>query len=120
MTEQNHALDQAKAQLECVIELVKDYTDATEADNEEAVDQAISNITEDPLEVGIIKQYFILLCTGGPAVRIIGDLDEHDQPETANLQYQDWGTPWTDYPLTQQQKETLLEYASHFYFESNQ
>ena len=38
--------------------------------------------------------YEILLCTGGPAVRIIGDLNCADWPVDPVLQCQDWGTPW--------------------------
>lgn len=61
-------------------------------------------------------EFKILLCTGGPAVRIIGTLDEHSQPETANLEYQDWGTPWTEYQLDNDDNTTLLDFARHFNF----
>ncbi len=40
-------------------------------------------------------EYRILLTTGGPGLQLTGTLDEHGQPETAELQHQDWGTPWT-------------------------
>jgi hypothetical protein len=43
-------------------------------------------------------QFELLLSTGGPAVRIIGDLDHHTEPYRPQLQYQDWGIPWTDHP----------------------
>ncbi len=52
--------------------------------------------------------------TGGPATRIIGELNEHGEPTRARLQVQDWGTPWTDYRGGDQ--ETLLTYARCFYF----
>lgn len=42
-------------------------------------------------------EFKILLTTGGPALRIFGELDNCGQPENARLQVQDWGTPWTDY-----------------------
>jgi hypothetical protein len=61
------------------------------------------------------EQYRILLCTGGPAVRIVGELDGYGNPETARLEYQDWGTPWTVY--TDYDYE-LLEFARMFYFGS--
>ena len=41
------------------------------------------------------EEFQILLCTGGPAVRIMGDLDHYGQPCRAWFEYQDWGTPWT-------------------------
>jgi hypothetical protein len=43
-------------------------------------------------------QFEILLATGGPAVRIIGELDHRSEPYRPQLQYQDWGIPWTDHP----------------------
>src|SRR5690606_36741655 len=57
------------------------------------------------------EEYRILLCTGGPAVQIVGDLNRYNEPESARLQYQDWFTPWTDYPTTQKEDEAMMEYA---------
>lgn len=72
------------------------------------------------------EEFEILLGTGGPATRIIGELDEHGQPTRARLQSQDWGTQWTDYRGTTSadgtQREhmpdddTLLTYCRCFYF----
>lgn len=41
-------------------------------------------------------EYRILLTTGGPACQLVGELNEHGEPETAYLEHQDWGTPWTE------------------------
>ena len=41
------------------------------------------------------EEFQILLCTGGPAVRIMGELNWDGQPDRAWFEYQDWGTPWT-------------------------
>jgi hypothetical protein len=41
-------------------------------------------------------EFQILLSTGGPALRIIGDLDDFN-PTDARLEHQDWGTPWTQW-----------------------
>src|ERR1700689_4184362 len=38
-------------------------------------------------------EYKITLTTGGPALRIIGELSEWAEPITARLEWQDWGTP---------------------------
>ena len=59
-------------------------------------------------------EYEILLCTGGPAVRIRGDLDNYGQPQDARLEYQDWGTPWTYY--MSDGAPALVAYAQQFYF----
>ena len=91
-------------------------------------DEARQRIHESPLSVEVRSdwiesgqtfepaEYQILLMMGGPAVRIIGDLDEHGVPERARLQYQDWGTPWTNYPIDTAQENVLLSYARNFVF----
>ena len=90
-------------------------------------DEARQRIDEDPLSVQVrsgwtdpgqkfaADEYEILLCTGGPAVRIIGELDQYTQPDRARLQYQDWGTPWTEL-LEPRDMQALIAYASNFYF----
>lgn len=42
------------------------------------------------------EEFELLLTTGGPAVRIIGEIRD-GQAHHPVLQVQDWGTPWTDY-----------------------
>jgi hypothetical protein len=59
------------------------------------------------------EEYEILLSTGGPALRIWGTLDACGEPHSAELQHQDWGTPWTRYPAPE---ATLLQFARCFYF----
>lgn len=61
------------------------------------------------------EDFAILLTTGGPAVRIRGELDEHNEPHRAWLEVQDWGKPWTQYFPADQ--DTLLTYARCFCFE---
>ena len=125
----DHAKDQARLQYESIAEMVAACKQAENDNNDEALEQARERIQEDPLSVQVrcpwqsvgeenVKpdQYNILLCTGGPAVRIIGTLTEYLEPDSARIQYQDWGTPWTDYPLTSEQEAVVLEYAQHFYY----
>jgi hypothetical protein len=59
------------------------------------------------------EEYEILLSTGGPALRIYGKLGRDDEPETAELQMQDWFLPWQRYPTAE---EPLLQFARYFYF----
>lgn len=115
--EKNHAKAQAEAQFLSIKEMLETLEKAEEGEDEEAKEKAREIILNDPLEVKIERQYIILLCTGGPAVRIIGEFDEYGEPDTARLQYQDWFTPWIDYSQSAAEKDTLLEYARHFYFE---
>lgn len=90
-------------------------------------DEARQRIQEDALSVEVrgdwhapgeedvkASEFCILLTTGGPALRIMGELDEHMQPSRAWLEHQDWGTPWTQWFDVEQ--ETLLEYCRNFYF----
>ncbi len=46
---------------------------------------------------GDAEEFEILLTTGGPAVRIIGEFGQGKQIHRVSLQVQDWFTPWTDY-----------------------
>lgn len=72
------------------------------------------------------EEYEILLCTGGPAVRIVGDLGAHGEPSSARIEGQDWGTPWTRWrgptsktdpnALAEDIEPVLLDYARRFYF----
>ncbi|MBA7580530.1 hypothetical protein ES708_22422 [subsurface metagenome] len=158
-TDQARAKDQAKSQLESIVEMVKrlehvatcdgedcELTDkeilegigfyykegnkASEEDREAYHDEekAREAIQEDPLSVEVrsgwhepggdnpAEEYTILLCTGGPAVRIHGTLDR-DEPESARIEYQDWFTPWEGYHETSSEEdEALLTYARQFYF----
>ena len=62
-----------------------------------------------PLEAA---EYRILFCWGGPAVRIVGKLDEHHTPDTARVEHHDWGRHWTTLKLGYDaQVDVLLPYA---------
>ena len=160
-TTDERAKDQAKAQLESIVEMVKrlehagkcdggedcELTDqeiyaginlfyregdeASEEDRENYHDeeQARQAIEEGPLSVEVRSgwhdpgrdriptEYMILLCTGGPAVRIVGELNQYQEPETARIEYQDWFTPWEAYDGTSSGEDNaLLTYARQFYF----
>jgi hypothetical protein len=89
-------------------------------------DEALERITDDALEVAVrsgwstpgeleAEEYNILLCTGGPAVRIRGELSEYKEPESAWLEYQDWGTPWEVLRLGADE-DAVLTYARCFFF----
>lgn len=130
-TPETHSEQQARAQLESIKEMVQNLFDAQEKDDFEAIDEANERIQEDPLSIEIredwhtvgerspIAEYKILLCTGGPAVRIVGELSEYLEPQTAWLESQDWGIPWTRlHNITEAEQAALLTYAQLFYFGS--
>ena len=174
MSTENHAEQQARAQLASIVSMVaaldcdyerleelrdacRDFVsesalreedakykwraenpeDAAElADLEEAAgdckdaDEARERILEDALEVQVRagwhspgetvltpEEFYILLCTGGPAVRIVGDVDHSMQPERPRLEYQDWGTSWTELvSLESHEREALQSYCAAHYF----
>lgn len=63
------------------------------------------------------EEFEVLLTTGGPALRIRGELDEHSQPSRAWLEYQDWGTPWTEFHGEgAPSQDDLLTFCRCFYF----
>lgn len=59
-------------------------------------------------------EFQILLSTGGPALRIVGDLNAYCEPCRARLQHQDWGTPWTEW--LDVDHDALLWFAGLFWF----
>jgi hypothetical protein len=97
----------------------------SEAVGNQDQDSAREAIQNDPLSVEVRsgrgnigaemhpEEFSILLCTGGPAVRIQGDLN-NGQPSRAWMEYQDWGTGWMQFYDAEQ--SVLLAYCSEFYF----
>ena len=102
------AEDQAKAQYESICEMVA----ALECDYERL--QVRSGWRAPGDDAPEPEEFYILLCTGGPAVRIRGELDPRGEPTRAWIEYQDWFEPWKQYFDTDQ--ATLLVYCRCFYF----
>jgi hypothetical protein len=132
-----NAKQQGQAQFDSIKEMVEalDHPNDAARENPNYYEDAERAIHEDALSVEVrsdwyvpgdrsrhdVAEYRILLCTGGPAVQIIGELNEHGEPETARLQVQDWFQPWTDMrPLVRagdyDSEPILLAYARCFYF----
>lgn len=98
------------------------------ANGNDSEDEAREAIQNDALEVQVrsdwhtpstlsdsASEFYILLCTGGPAVRIMGELDDNCYPCRAWIEYQDWGTPWT-HAVSVIDQDVLLQYCRQFYF----
>lgn len=115
---------------EAIADLVNRLDSAAERDDDEAREKVEQEIQEDPLSVQVrsawndvgedmtAEEFCILLGTGGPAVRIVGDLDMHGEPMRARLETQDWGTPWTEYrgQWGNGGADVLLTYARQFVY----
>ena len=90
-------------------------------------DAAREHIEETPLSIEVRSgwhtpgtdaqdtEYNILLGTGGPASRIVGEIDDNGESATATFEFQDWGKPWTAANLTQADEDTLLKWVQVFY-----
>lgn len=125
---ENRAESEAKAQLENILEIVKELEAAQVLEDVSRIEKAQQTIQESPLEVSVRSgwhspgekgesaEFLILLCWGGPAVRITGDLGLHDMPESACLEFQDWGTFWTECLMTTEEEGIVLQYCRQFYF----
>ena len=117
----DHALTNCKGQLENIIELYKlsqqeaDWNDERDIE-EEARDMALDVCyrSQDWVEVGRNESFEptqgrILLTTGGPACQVVCEL-ENNWPTNPEIQWQDWGTPWTT-PSIQRELELDFELA---------
>ena len=102
-TKPNHALDNCKGQLETIVELymLRDLDDDERDIMQEAQDMALDVCwkSDDWQAVGSSEGFTptkgrVLLTTGGPACQVICNLDG-DYPSDPEIQWQDWGTPWT-------------------------
>lgn len=132
--ERDHARSQAEAQFGTIQELMEAHRHASEHgqceydgetyDEDNLRQLAFENVLSVEVRSGWTPvgqaleaaEFLLLLCTGGPAVRVVGELDAHNEPDKARLEYQDWGTPWTEYWLDSEDEEVLLAYCQLFYF----
>lgn len=96
-------------------DLRPDSDDARRTIEEDALSVQVRSGWYSPSETPEAEEFEILLCTGGPAVRIIGELGQFNEPDRARLQCQDWFTSWADV-IDGVDDEVLLEYARCFYF----
>ena len=120
--EDSPARQQALANLREIVKIIRAVHAAIDDQQREA---ALTRLYEHPLSVevrgdwhapneeqGKAAEFRILLGTGGPAVRIRGQLDGNGEPKDAHIEYQDWFTPWellTD--TTDAEDEALRAYC---------
>jgi len=125
---EDHEKGDARAELAQWDEDNGDELEALKSDAGDCADRddAVIRILDDALSVEVrsgwtpsgdtltAEEFCILITAGGPAVRILGELDEYGEPRRAWLEVQDWFQPWTRYFNAEQ--SVLLEYARCFYF----
>jgi hypothetical protein len=111
--EANHHDAEELQELEAAAGDCKDQDEARQRIEEDALSVEVRSGWTTPGEEMEAEEFNILLTTGGPAVRIRGELDG-SEPRRAWLEVQDWGKPWTEYVPADQ--DTLLAYASCFFF----
>ena len=118
----NEGQEQAAAQYAAIVQMLADLDAAEDSD---AAYQHMQRIADHPLHVLVrsdwtlpgdsmeAAEFQILLCTGGPAVRIVGELDQ-GAPCLARMEYRTWDTPWLSYSGAL--PAVLCDYAANFYF----
>ncbi len=126
---------QAIAQVKAICELMAAYDQACSSNCEVSYDgesldsyALLEHIYELPLSVQVRSswqsfgeelqpsEYQIELCTGGPAVRIVGFLDVSNFPTTSpRVEYCDWGTPTQSLPLNRDQEKAILRFVETFF-----
>ena len=127
--ETNHAEQNAIAWLESITDQLarlkaacRDSDDEYETIREEILESPLSvevrsdwQTIGEPLEPA---QFCILLSTGGPALRIVGDLGLYNCPENSRLEFQDWGIPWQELPKAANATTGAIldAWAAQFYF----
>jgi hypothetical protein len=90
--------------------------DAEERIRESALSVEVRTGWNSPGEEMTPEEFRIVLTTGGPGLQIRGELDGHGKPCRAWLEYQDWGTPWTEYHGEYANQAALLAFAGMFQF----
>ena len=105
------------AELARVSQDLEEFHDADHA--REAAEQSVLSVEvrsgwEQVGRPMVPSEFMILLSCGGPALRIVGMLDDCSEPYDARLEYQDWGTSWTEYADID--SNVLDAFCSVFYF----
>lgn len=92
----------------------------------ESEEEARERIDQDPLSVEVRSdwvspgepmeagEFRIVLCTGGPHVELVGDLDQYGQPSQVRVLYKDWGTSGELFDFD---RDAVLTYCQQFFFE---
>ena len=132
-TKTNHALNNAISHIESMVEDYEicsyiEQSNPTTTEQEKKLEETKESILNSALSVEfrsgwysslddelVPEEFKILLSWGGPSLRIIGEIEENFAVNP-KLQYQDWGTLWTDLEITEDQQDALNWFCNCFYF----
>ncbi len=127
-TKTNHALNNAIGHIESMVKDFKKDQQLQESNDYNQQDELRESVLDSALSVEfrsgwysslddelVPEEFKILLTWGGPALRVTGELDDYG-PVNPKLQFQDWGTPWTDFEITEDQQKALNWFCNCFYF----
>lgn len=104
------------AELEAAAGDCKDADEARERIEQDALSVEVRSGWQSPGEAGMGPEEFrIVLCTGGPHVELVGELDEHCEPSSVRVLYREWGTSGELFDFD---RDTVLTYCRCFYFGS--
>lgn len=88
--------------------------DARERIHEDALSVEVRSDWESSASEFTASEFRILLCTGGPHVELVGDLDR-GTPSRVRVIYKDWGTRGEYFPDSSE-REAIETYCAQFYF----
>ena len=126
------AKEQAKIQIDGIVELIGKLVNLTSDETETQMDDLRAEIYGSVLSIRVRTdwhtlgdpedyrpiEFELLLCTGGPAVKICGDLDQNYRPSDPEVWYQDWYTLWELYTgITPIEQQSLKLFCEEFCFE---
>ena len=87
------------------------YEQFEEVGEHEKADEINEEIQTSHYGVSITKRIEIILGGGGPAMKIVYNLET----ETGEILFQDWFEEWTPAQLTMEEQETLDKYVERFF-----
>lgn len=127
---ENGGLEQARSKVEDIAHRVRIAHKAYQHQHDDWNEHIRDALMDEPLSIevrsdwvnlcdygaGQPTEYRICLSTGGPATQIVGTLDEWMSPDSAEMQGQDWFTPWESVPLSDDERDCLISFASLFHY----
>ena len=134
--DENHALNNAKGHIESIVEDYEKVSyleslNPTTQEQELIIEETTQSILDSALSIefrsgwysslydrvrlGEPAEFKILLTWGGPALRIIGEIENY-YAVNPKLQYQNWFEPWIDLEITESQEKALNWFCNKFYF----
>lgn len=111
---ENHAIENAKCWYESICEAIGSGEDALNDLAESVLDVCYRSAWESARGDLTPAEFYILLTTGGPALRIRGEIDQYGSPCNCIMEWQDWGTPWTEY--LDADKDVLRQFADRLVY----